>query len=233
MTKINGRRLRGERARAEILVRSAKIASIDGLEGLSIGRVAAEAGVGKGNIQVLFGNKESLQLATLEKAVEVFHSTVIFPAMNQKTPLAKLLALIEGWFDFVEKRTLPGGCFVNAVSSEYRARQGRIHDRIVEHRVATRDRYRRLITDAKSAGELRPDVDVEQLVFDLVANEAVANVAALMEENEEFERARSTSLARIRESMPSSSQKGKRSKAQGTRQKVKPETSHPKRKPAK
>ena len=143
MTKTNGRRLRGERARAEILTRSARIASIDGLEGLSIGRVAAEAGVGKGNIQVLFGDKESLQLATLEKAVELFQATVIFPAMNNKSPLAKLLALIKGWFDFVEKRTLPGGCFINAVSSEYRARPGRIHDRVVEHRVATRDLFSR------------------------------------------------------------------------------------------
>lgn len=219
MTKVNGRRLRGARARAEILVRSARIASIDGLEGLSIGRVAAEAGVGKGNIQVLFGDKESLQLATLEKAVELFYSTVIFPAMTKKTALAKLLALVEGWFDYVEKRALPGGCFVNAVSSEYRAREGRIRDRIVEHRVATRDRYRKLITDAKSAGELRADTDVEQLVFDLVANEAVANVAALMEENEEFERARSTSLGRIRESMPSSLPKAKR--LQGPRRSAK------------
>ena len=210
MTKTNGRRLRGERARAEILTRSARIASIDGLEGLSIGRVAAEAGVGKGNIQVLFGDKESLQLATLEKAVELFQATVIFPAMNKKSPLAKLLALIEGWFDFVEKRTLPGGCFINAVSSEYRARPGRIHDRVVEHRVATRDRYRRLIADAKAAGELRADLDVEQLVFDLVASEAVANVAALMADNDEFERARSTSLGRIRESMPPSLPKRKR-----------------------
>jgi len=210
MTKTNGRRLRGERARAEILIRSARIASIDGLEGLSIGRVAAEAGVGKGNIQVLFGDKESLQLATLEKAVDLFQSTVIFPAMNKKTPLAKLLALIEGWFDFVEKRTLPGGCFINAVSSEYRARPGRIHDRVVEHRVATRDRYRRLITEAKSAGELRADLDVKQLVFDLVASEAVANVAALMEDNDEFQRARSTSLGRIKESMPAALLKAKR-----------------------
>ncbi|MBV9878815.1 MAG: TetR/AcrR family transcriptional regulator [Verrucomicrobia bacterium] len=210
MTKTNGRRLRGERARAEILTRSARIASIDGLEGLSIGRVAAEAGVGKGNIQVLFGDKESLQLATLEKAVELFQATVIFPAMNKKSPLAKLLGLIEGWFDFVEKRTLPGGCFINAVSSEYRARPGRIHDRVVEHRVATRDRYRRLITDAKAAGELRADLDVEQLVFDLVASEAAANVAALMEDNDEFKRARSTSLERIRGRMPQTLPKRKR-----------------------
>ena len=152
-------------------------------------------------IQVLFGDKETLQFATLEKAVDLFHTTVIFPAMNKKTPLAKLRALVQGWFDFVEKRTLPGGCFVNAVSSEYRARPGRIRDRNIEHRVATRDRYRKLIAEAKTARELRADLDTEQLVFDLVANEAVANVAALLEDNQEFERARSTSLDRIRASM--------------------------------
>jgi AcrR family transcriptional regulator len=203
MAKINGRRLRGERARAQILTRSAWIASTDGLEGLSIGRVAAEAGVGKGNIQALFGDKETLQFATLEKAVELFHATVIFPAMDKKTPLAKLLALVEGWFEFVQNRTLPGGCFVNAVSNEFRARPGRIRERIMEHRVATRDRYRKLITEAKMAGELRADLDVEQLVFDLVANEAVANVAALLEDTQEFDRARSTSLNRIRDGVTS------------------------------
>ena len=96
---------------------------------------------------------------------------------------------MEGWFEFVQNRTLPGGCFVNAVSNEFRARPGRIRERIMEHRVATRDRYRKLITEAKMAGELRADLDVEQLVFDLVANEAVANVAALLEDTQEFDRA--------------------------------------------
>lgn len=207
MVGVNGRRLRGERARAEVLAHSAWIASKDGLEGLSIGRVAAEAGVSKANVQVLFGSREVLQFATLEKAVELYHSTVIFPAMNEKTPLTKLLALIEGWFNFVEKRTLPGGCFINSVSSEFRARPGRIRDRIIEHRVATRDRYRRLILEAKAAGELTHDLDADQLVFDLVANEAVANMAALLDDDEEFHRARATSLGRIRTNMsPSSTQ---------------------------
>jgi AcrR family transcriptional regulator len=61
MVGVNGRRLRGERARAQILTHSAWIASKNGLEGLSIGLVAAEAGVGKANVQVLFRDKESLQ----------------------------------------------------------------------------------------------------------------------------------------------------------------------------
>lgn len=209
MVGVNGRRLRGERARAEVLAHSAWIASKDGLEGLSIGRVASEAGVSKANVQVLFGNRESLQFATLEKAVELFHSKVIFPAMNEKTPLAKLLALIDGWFSFVKNRTLPGGCFINSVSNEYRARPGRIRDRIIEHRVATRDRYRKLIVEARATGELKNDLDADQLVFDLVANEAVANVAALLDDQDEFGRARETSLDRIRAgmSMPSTSKR--------------------------
>jgi AcrR family transcriptional regulator len=203
MAELNGRRLRGERARAQILAHSAWIASRDGLEGLSIGRVAAEAGVGKGNIQILFGDKETLQLATLEKAVALYHAKVIFPAMDKKTPLARLVAVVEGWFDFVRNRTLPGGCFLNAASSEYRARPGRIRDRIIEHRVATRDRYRKLIDEAKAARELRADFDGDQLVFDLVASEAVANVAALLDDTQEFQRARATSLHRIRAGMSS------------------------------
>lgn len=210
MVGVNGRRLRGERARAEILAHSAWIASKDGLEGLSIGRVATEAGVSKANVQVLFGNRESLQFATLEKAVELYHSTVIFPAMNEKTPLTKLLALIDGWFNFVGKRTLPGGCFINSVSSEYRTRPGRIRDRIIEHRVATRERYRKLIVEAKAAGELSHDLDADQLVFDLVANEAVANMASLLDDNEEFQRARTTSLGRIRSRISPSSTQGPR-----------------------
>lgn len=202
MAEINGRRLRGERSRAHILAHSAWIASRDGLEGISIGRVATEAGVGKGNIQILFGDKETLQFATLEKAVDLYQTMVIFPAMSRKTPLTRLLAIIEGWFDFVEKRTMPGGCFLNAVSSEYRARPGRIQDRIMEHRVATRDRYRKLIVEAKAAKELKNDLDADQLVFDLVANEAVANVAALLDDIEEFQRARATSLSRIQANIP-------------------------------
>jgi AcrR family transcriptional regulator len=197
VAEADGRRRRGDKARARILDHATVIASTEGLEGLSIGRVAAEAGVGKGNIQILFGDKEALQLATLERAVALYHTAVVEPAMAAPTPLARLIALVEGWFRFVENRTLPGGCFINAVSSEYRTRPGHIRDRINVSRAATRDRFRILIAEAKEANELRPDVDAEQLIFDLVACQAVANVAALMGDEAEFDMARSTSLARI------------------------------------
>lgn len=196
--EMNARRLQGDRSRARILGHSTLIASELGLEGLSIGRVAEAAGVGKGNIQVLFNDKETLQLATLEEAVEVYNTAVTYPAMSKNSPLERLLALVKGWFAFVEKRTLPGGCFMHAVSSEYRLRPGRVRDRVNEHRAAIRDRLRQVIADAKAVGEMREDADAEQLIFELIASEAAANVAQLMGDSQEFKRARSTSLDRIR-----------------------------------
>jgi hypothetical protein len=84
----------------------------------------------------------------------------------------------------------------------------------MEHRIASRDRYRKLITEAKTAAELCADLDVEQLVFDLVASEAVANVAALLDDTPEFERARSTSLNRIRDAITAGvPQRGRRKRS--------------------
>lgn len=194
MAGTDGRRLRGERSRAQILKHATAIASTEGLEGLSIGRVAVEAGVGKGNIQVLFGDKEALQLATLENAVNLYRETVVAPAMEMRTPIARLTALIDGWFDFVGKQTLPGGCFINAVSSEYRAKPGHIRDRINEYRAGARKRFADLIRDAQETGELSPDLDVDQLVFELAAFQAIANIAALMGDTAEFQRAKASSI---------------------------------------
>lgn len=198
MAGVDRRRIRGDRARALILEHAIAIASTDGLEGLSIGRVATDAGVAKGNIQVLFGDKESLQMATLENAVALYQRVVLDPAMALETPAVRFEALVDAWFDFVEKRVLPGGCFLNAISSEYRARPGRIRDRINEHRAAIRDRFATLLRLGQEAGEFRKELDIDQLVFELVAFQAAANVAALMGDTEEFALARSSSLNRLR-----------------------------------
>jgi AcrR family transcriptional regulator len=180
-----------------ILSHSTSIASVDGLEGLTLGRVAAEAGVGKGNIQALFGDREALQLATLQSAVNMYKELVLEPALRRSSPMERLFALVEGWYSFVESRTLPGGCFLNAVSSEYRARPGRIRDQIETHRAETRSRFRNLIADAKAAGEFRFDVDEARLAFELVSYQATANIAALMGDEEDFALARKSSMERL------------------------------------
>lgn len=194
----DGRRERGDRARGTILAEAVRLASEEGLEGLTFGRVGSQANVAKSSIQVLFGSREKLQLATLDKAMDLYRRRVVEPAMSRDSPLGCLTALLEGWYDFVRSRTLPGGCFLNAVSSEFRCRPGPIRERIQTYRQNKRARFRELIEQAQQAGGLRADLDAEQLVFAWVACEAAANVAALMGDEDEFERAREVALAHLR-----------------------------------
>lgn len=188
------RRTRGDRSRRHILEHAAAIASVDGLEGLTIGRLATEAGVAKGNIQVLFGDKQALQLATIDHVSAVYGGAIWEPALDIASPLARLMLMVENWFDFVERRELPGGCFMNAVSSEFRARPGAVRDRVAEHRVRKRDRYVAAIREGQAAGEIDPKADAEQVAFELLAFQALANVAVTIGDEAEFATARKTSL---------------------------------------
>ena len=214
MNETDGRRLRGDKARTSILAQSIRLASTEGLEGVTIGRLATAAGVGKANITVLFGNKEELQLATLERAAEAYESAVVSPSQCHSTPLEKLKALVEGWFHFIENKTLPGGCFMSAIASEYRARPGRIQDWINEYRAGTRSLFRRLIVEAKDAGELLATVDEDQMAFELFAAQGFANAAELLGNHNEFERSRDGSLRAINSAMTAKAKRQASRKAQ-------------------
>ena len=197
MVETDRRRIRGEKARAGVLAHSARIASVEGLEGLTFGRLATEAGVAKGNIQVLFGDKEALQLATLESAVDLYRDAVVAPAMALASPGERLRALVTGWFQFVQDRSLPGGCFLTAASSEYRGRPGAIRDRVRQHRDEARQRFETLAREAVAAQELPAATDPARLALDLLAYQAIANVAAAMGDDAQFAMARARSLESI------------------------------------
>ena len=193
----DGRRLRGERARAAVLDHAARLLSVEGVEGLTFGRVAELAGIGKSNLQVLFGDRLHLQQAALAHAVDLYRAEVVEPALRRRTPLTRLRALVEGWFDFVANRRLPGGCVINAAGSEYRARPGPLRELVQHYRLEARERMQELIEQAKASGQLAVATDARQLVTDLLALQAFANVAALMGDEADFQRARRAALARI------------------------------------
>ncbi|WP_020179694.1 TetR/AcrR family transcriptional regulator [Methylopila sp. M107] len=191
------RKARGAKSRALILERAAAIASTDGLDGLTIGRLATEAGVAKSNVQVLFGDKEALQLATIDWVGQIHDATIVGPARAEASPLARARAMVENWFAFVERRQLPGGCFMNAVSSEFRARPGAIRDRVAGRRAEKRRRYVETLRDAQDAGEIGVEIDPDELAFELLAFQALANIAFTIGDDEEFERARALSRKRL------------------------------------
>lgn len=178
--ETDGRRLRGAKARAIILDRAMDVASVSGFEGLTVGSLASDLGISKGNITVLFGDKEALQVKTLDAAAEVFSAKVITPSLDEPIPIKRLRRLCHGWFDYVDQRVFPGGCLMYAAINEYRARPGVIQDRVNKCRDAWKALLARTIRDAQTAGEIRADQDVQQLVFKLTAFQATSNTAALL-----------------------------------------------------
>src|SRR5262245_32254062 len=102
----------GERSRHRVLERAAALATIEGLGGLSVGRLAEASAMPKSSVYQLFGSKEAIQLATIDAARSSFATVVVAPALTSATPgRARLLALCDGYLDYVEKRVFPGGCF--------------------------------------------------------------------------------------------------------------------------
>jgi AcrR family transcriptional regulator len=189
----DGRRLRGDKSRAAILARAVNVASTEGLGGLTMGTLASDVGISKGNISILFGDKETLQLATLDAATEIFVTKVVTPALRLASPLERLRYLTDGWFDYVDSRTFPGGCLLYGTANEFRARPGRIRDRANHHRTAWIRLLTATVRDGQEAGQIRDDVDPDQLVFELTAFQSAANTAALLGDQPAFVRARRTS----------------------------------------
>jgi AcrR family transcriptional regulator len=108
----------GERTRSAILRTAASLATVDGLEGLSIGHLAAATGMSKSGLYAHFGSKEELQLATVDEAERILTEEVVQPALAARPGLAQLAAACEAFFSYVERRVFPGGCFFAATALE-------------------------------------------------------------------------------------------------------------------
>ncbi|MBA3261240.1 MAG: TetR/AcrR family transcriptional regulator [Thermoleophilaceae bacterium] len=163
--------------RAKILRRAADVASADGLEGLTIGRLASELDMSKAGVIGQFGSKEELQLATLALAAEIFRGRVWEPVEHLPAGLPRLLAVCESWTRYAKKPPFPGGCFIAAASFEFDGRSGRVHDELAKVVKRWRKTLAAEVETAVRAGELGADTDPDQVAFSLEALAAGANPA--------------------------------------------------------
>lgn len=170
--------------RHAILRRAADIASVDGLEGLTVGRLAAEMGMSKSGVIGQFGSKEELQLATLELATAIFRGRVWEPAAHLEPGLERLLGILRAWTAYAGAPDFPGGCFIAAASFEFDSREGRVHDELAGVMRQWRRTLAREIATAVEAGDLPPHVDPEEAAFALEALAAGANPARQLQGDE-------------------------------------------------
>ena len=175
---VDGRIARGDATRHLVLRRAVDVASVDGLEGLSLGRLATELELSKSGVFALFGSKEELQLATIEAAWEIFRSHVVTPSLAVAPGLPRLHAVCEKWLDYSEQRVFPGGCFFFNVGAEFDARPGRVHDAVAAASGSFAEFIREAAFDAVARGEV--DADAEVLAFELHALGRAANADAVL-----------------------------------------------------
>jgi AcrR family transcriptional regulator len=157
----------GERTRSAILRAAASLATVDGLEGLSIGNLAAAIGMSKSGLYAHFGSKQELQLATVEEAGRIFADEVVQPALAAPAGLAQLAALCEAFFEHLQRRTFPGGCFFAGAVLEMGTRTGPVKEAVAAFQAGFLDLIRGFVTTAIEQGELSSSQDPVQLTFEL------------------------------------------------------------------
>ena len=159
----------GERTRGTILRAAASLATVDGLEGLSIGNLAAAIGMSKSGLYAHFGSKQELQLATVDEAERILTEEVIQPALAARPGVGQLAAACEAFFSYVERRVFPGGCFFAATSLEMGARPGPVRDRVAAIQSDFTALLRSFAITALAQHELPAGEDPDRLAFELHA----------------------------------------------------------------
>jgi AcrR family transcriptional regulator len=185
--------------REAILDRAVELASTDGLEGLTIGRLAGELGLSKSGLFGHFGSKEELQLAAVREAKQVFLREVVEPALEEEQGLDRLRALCDRYLDHLERPAFPGGCFLAAAAAEFDGRPGSVRDEIRDAMQAWLDGLER---QARAA---RMD-DPRRLAFEVHSFALAANLRfQLLGDRKAFVLARSALRERLAQAATGSS----------------------------
>jgi AcrR family transcriptional regulator len=195
---LDGRRARGRRTRESILTTAVDLASVEGLEGLTIGRLATELGMSKSGLFAHFGSKEELQLATIAAARQIFVEEVVEPALAAPRGLPRLEALLAAKLDYLRRGVFKGGCFFDAARLEYDGRRpGPVRDAILDEFAAWSKLVADCVRAAQREGHIDPDAEPEQIAFELDAIGTAANLRLQIAETDGYERAQRAIHARL------------------------------------
>ena len=142
------------------------IASTEGLDAITLGRLAEELTMSKSGVIGHFGSKLDLQLAVLNEAVRIYRREVILPAAHAAPGLARLRGLVDAWISHLERGVYPGGCFFTQVTTDYDDRPGPVRDVARELTVEWRAYLAEQIGIAVADGDFQPDTDASQVIYE-------------------------------------------------------------------
>ena len=164
-------------SRETILNAAARLATVEGLEGMSIGRLAEYIGMSKSGLYAHFGSKEELQLATVATAVQIIQDEVIGPTESIEDPIARLEGLADNFLGHLEHDVFPGGCFFVSAIAEFDTRPGPVLDAVTEWIEGWIGSFAELVRAAQEQGAIDRDQDPDQLAWELDAFMLMGNMA--------------------------------------------------------
>src|SRR5215831_537756 len=199
----DGRLQRGERTRRQILDLAVDLASVEGLDGLSIGKLAAKLQMSKSGLFASFGSKEELQMATIERARQIFVDVVIRKGLMAPRGLPRLWALCDAWLDYASRSVFRGGCFFAATTAEFDSHPGPIRNRLATLMRDWLSTVAVAVRKAQAQGHLAADADPDQLAFEIHSLFLGANWAfQLHRDASAFDRARAAIRQRLAALVP-------------------------------
>jgi AcrR family transcriptional regulator len=190
---------RGLRTRRAILQRAVDIASAEGLEGLTVGRLAEDLGMSKSGLFAHFGSKEELQLATVETARQIFIDQISRPALAAPKGMPRLWSLIDRWLAHIDQGIFKGGCFFTAASFEFDSRRGPVRDRIADIMREWIGVLVRALEQAQKAGHIDPKIDATGIAFEIQSMAIGGHWAnQLLEDRQSYARSRAAIIEKLR-----------------------------------
>jgi AcrR family transcriptional regulator len=181
MLKGVKQRSKGQRTRAAILEQAARLATVDGLDGLSIGGLATAIGMSKSGLYAHFGSKEELQLATIASARETFVAEVFVPSLDAPQGVRRLRAACDAFLSHIERRVFPGGCFFTVAAADVGTRVGAVRNAVAAQQRDWIDLLEQLASKAMDVGELDAGVEPAQLAFELNAVLVAASTTFILQ----------------------------------------------------
>lgn len=158
---------KGEETKSMILDRAVQIASVHGLEGLTIGTLAEELGMSKSGLFAKFSSKENLQIDVLRKGSELFRRFVLYPTLKTKPGIARIRNAFFSWLMWSNRSDLPGGCLFLASSSEFDDKPGVVRDHLRKIQLSWHSSLKQFVEEAKQKGELDSKTNVEHMVQEI------------------------------------------------------------------
>jgi AcrR family transcriptional regulator len=174
-SRARRQRSNGIRSRQAILHEAARLATVEGLEGLSIARLADSVGMSKSGLFAHFRSKEELQLATIDTADAIFRAEVVEPALAAGSGISRLLALCEAFLAYLERRVFPGGCFFASVAAEIDTHPGPVRDRALAAASAWFSQLETAAAQAQAENAIDSAEEPAQIAYELDAYLLLAN----------------------------------------------------------